>query len=164
MSVSGDNWQCSDVSTLVGIPFEKFRSTNAVMIGLSEESVCIKGFAGYAYLLCCATYRPGKCETLFWYRQPLAKDTVIQLGGAPDIPCTAFFYALKGDTCSSISSQLGLSVDGLTDLNPGLDCSPNGLKAGQSVCIERSSAFAYTVPECLRYGTVTVQTTCERLL
>ncbi|CAI5534928.1 unnamed protein product, partial [Closterium sp. Naga37s-1] len=130
MTVTGDNWQCANVSALVGIPWDKFRSTNA---GID-------------------------CS------QPLRKGSVLRLVGAPDIPCTAFFYALKSDTCSSMSSQLSLSKEDLAKLNPGFDCSLNGLKAGQSVCIERSSNFAYTVPECLRYGTVTAQTTCEGLL
>ncbi|CAI7899782.1 unnamed protein product [Closterium sp. NIES-53] len=130
MTVTGDNWQCSDVSALVGLSLEGFYSNNA-------EIDC---------------------------NQPLPKGSVIQLGGTPDIPCTAFFYALKGDSCLYISMQLDLGEDDLAKLNPGLDCSPNGLKAGQSVCIERSTAFAYTVPECLRYDTLTPQDTCEVLL
>ncbi|CAI7737928.1 unnamed protein product [Closterium sp. NIES-54] len=130
MTVTGDNWQCSDVSALVGLSLEGFYSNNA-------ELDC---------------------------NQPLPKGSVLQLGGTPEIPCTAFFYALKGDTCSYISTQLGLGGDDLAKLNPGLDCSPNGIKAGQSVCIERSNAFAYTVPECLRYDTLTTQDTCEVLL
>ncbi|CAI5457771.1 unnamed protein product [Closterium sp. Yama58-4] len=130
MTVTGDNWQCSDVSALVGIPLDTFRSTNA---GIN-------------------------CS------QALARGSVVQLDGAPDIPCTAFFYTLKSDTCSSISAQLSLGAGELAKLNPGLNCSSTGLKAGQSVCIERSSAVAYTVPECLRYGTLTAQTTCEGLI
>ncbi|CAI5475979.1 unnamed protein product [Closterium sp. Yama58-4] len=94
----------------------------------------------------------------------LAKGSVVQLDGASDIPCTALFYALKSDTCSSISVQLSLGAGELAKLNRGLNCSTNGLKAGQSVCIERSSAVACTVPECLRYGTLTAQTTCERII
>ncbi|CAI5979883.1 unnamed protein product, partial [Closterium sp. NIES-64] len=130
MTVSGDNWQCYDVTPLIGIPLRDFIANNA---GID-------------------------CD------QPLPKGTVLQLGGVPDIPCTAFFYALKGDTCSSVNSQLGFSVTGLSDLNPGLYCSPMGLDAGQSLCIERSPALSYTVPECLKYGTLTSQDTCEGLL
>ncbi|CAI5534934.1 unnamed protein product, partial [Closterium sp. Naga37s-1] len=131
MTVSGDNWECFDVTFLIGVPLRNLISIEA---GID-------------------------CN------HPLPKGSVLQLSGAPDIPCTAFFYALKGDTCSSISSQLGFRVGEIGNLNPGLYCSPaGGLNAGQSVCIERSSAFAYTVPECLKYGTLTSQDTCEGLL
>ncbi|CAI5534917.1 unnamed protein product, partial [Closterium sp. Naga37s-1] len=130
MTVTGDNWHCSNVSALVGIPLGKVISTNT---GID-------------------------CS------QPLPRGSVLQLDGAPDIPCTAFFYALKSDTCTSISSQLTLGDEDLVQLNPGLNCSPNGLKAGHSVCIERNSSFAYSAPECRRYGTLTPQDTCEVLL
>ncbi|CAI5462063.1 unnamed protein product [Closterium sp. Yama58-4] len=130
MTVSGDNWQCADVSPLVGIPIRDFMSNN---VGID-------------------------CD------QPLPKGTVIQLAGAPEKPCTAFFYALKGETCSYINARFGFGATGLSDLNPGLYCSPRGLDSGQSVCIERSSAYAYTVPECLKYGTLTSLDTCEGLL
>ncbi|CAI5505997.1 unnamed protein product [Closterium sp. Naga37s-1] len=71
--------------------------------------------------------------------------------------------ALFGDTCWSISAQLFLTTSNLTALNPGLDCS-EPIKAGRSLCIERNATFAFTVPQCLRYGVLTPQDTCERLL
>ncbi|CAI6000981.1 unnamed protein product [Closterium sp. NIES-65] len=95
--------------------------------------------------------------------QPLPKGSVLQLDGTPATPCTAFFYSLNGDTCAYISRPLKFTELDLTALNPGLDCS-KPIKAGSSVCIERSAAFAFTVPECVRYGTLTPQDTCERLL
>ncbi|CAI5990160.1 unnamed protein product [Closterium sp. NIES-65] len=129
MTVTGDNWQCSDVNALVGIPLEQFSNINT-------EIDC---------------------------NQPLVKGSVLKLDDAPNIPCTAFFYALNGDTCSYVTSQLGLSIEDLVNLNPGLN-SLSDLNAGQSVCVERSSAFAYKVPECLRYDTLTTSDTCEVLL
>ncbi|CAI5498502.1 unnamed protein product [Closterium sp. Naga37s-1] len=95
--------------------------------------------------------------------QPLPKGSVLQLVGTPATPCTAFFYSLTGDTCASICRQLNCTEPDLTALNPGLDCS-KPIKAGRSVCLERSASFAFTVPECVRYGTLTPQDTCERLL
>ncbi|CAI5947886.1 unnamed protein product [Closterium sp. NIES-65] len=68
-----------------------------------------------------------------------------------------------GDTCWSISAQLFLTTSNLTALNPGLDCS-EPIKAGRSLCVERNATFAFTVPRCLRYGVLTAQDTCERLL
>ncbi|CAI7856693.1 unnamed protein product [Closterium sp. NIES-54] len=73
------------------------------------------------------------------------------------------FSTLQSDTCWSISAQLGLTTNNLTALNPGLDCS-EPIKAGRSLCVERNATFAFTVPQCLRYGVLTPQDTCERLL
>ncbi|CAI5463000.1 unnamed protein product, partial [Closterium sp. Yama58-4] len=129
MTVSGDNWWCSDVHPLVGLSLSDFTNQNA---GID-------------------------CS------QPLPKGSVLQLDGTPATPCTAFFYSLNGDTCASITPALSLNEGSLTALNPGLDCS-NPIKAGRSVCLERSAAFAFTVPECVRYGTLTPQDTCDRLL
>ncbi|CAI5458403.1 unnamed protein product [Closterium sp. Yama58-4] len=70
---------------------------------------------------------------------------------------------LQSDTCWSISAQLFLTSRNLTALNPGLNCS-EPIKAGRSLCIERNATFAFTVPQCLRYGLLTPQDTCERLL
>ncbi|CAI5502227.1 unnamed protein product, partial [Closterium sp. Naga37s-1] len=95
--------------------------------------------------------------------KPLQKNTVLQVIGGPAIPCTAFFYTLKGDTCPSIASQVGLNQSRLTGLNPGLDCS-KVVRPGQSVCVERNATYAYTVPQCVKYGMLTKQDTCERLL
>ncbi|CAI5535172.1 unnamed protein product [Closterium sp. Naga37s-1] len=129
MTVSGDNWWCSDVHPLVGLSLIDFTDQN---IGID-------------------------------FSQPLPKGSVLQLDGTPATPCTAFFYSLNGDTCAYISRPLNFTEPDLTALNPGLDCS-KPIKAGRSVCIERSAAFAFTVPECVRYGTLTPQDTCERLL
>ncbi|CAI7810140.1 unnamed protein product, partial [Closterium sp. NIES-53] len=93
--------------------------------------------------------------------QPLSQGKVIGLGSAT--PCTAYFYALKGDTCSSISVQLGLASTYLASLNPGLDCF-EPIKAGRSLCIERNATFAFTVPRCLQYSMLSAQDTCESLL
>ncbi|CAI5495343.1 unnamed protein product, partial [Closterium sp. Naga37s-1] len=68
-----------------------------------------------------------------------------------------------GDTCWSISAQLGITSSNLTALNPGLGCS-EPIKAGRSLCVERNATFAFTVPRCLQYGVLTAQDTCERLL
>ncbi|CAI5495361.1 unnamed protein product [Closterium sp. Naga37s-1] len=68
-----------------------------------------------------------------------------------------------GDTCWSISAQLGFTSSNLTALNPGLGCS-EPIKAGRSLCVERNATFAFTVPRCLQYGVLTAQDTCERLL
>ncbi|CAI5514476.1 unnamed protein product [Closterium sp. Naga37s-1] len=70
---------------------------------------------------------------------------------------------LQGDTCWSISAQLGLTSSNLTALNPGLNCS-EPIKAGRSLCVERNTTFAFTIPQCSRYGVLTPQDTCERLL
>ncbi|CAI5983446.1 unnamed protein product, partial [Closterium sp. NIES-64] len=95
--------------------------------------------------------------------QPLPKGSVLQLDGTPATPCTAFFYSLNGDTCASISTPLNFKMENLIALNPGLDCS-KPIKAGLSVCLERSAAFAFTVPACVRYGTLAPQDTCDQLL
>ncbi|GJP49261.1 hypothetical protein CLOM_g8498 [Closterium sp. NIES-68] len=94
--------------------------------------------------------------------QPLPMGSVLQLGGTPNTPCTAFF-SWDGDTCSSISNRVNMNEGNLTALNPGLDCS-KPIKAGRSVCVERNATFAFTVPDCLRYGLVTPLDTCDRLL
>ncbi|CAI7884189.1 unnamed protein product [Closterium sp. NIES-53] len=72
-------------------------------------------------------------------------------------------YILQGDTCSSISVQLGLASTYLASLNPGLDCF-EPIKAGHSQCVERNATFAFTVPRCLQYGMLSAQDTCESLL
>ncbi|GJP56156.1 hypothetical protein CLOM_g15206, partial [Closterium sp. NIES-68] len=92
----------------------------------------------------------------------LPKATVLQLDGILATPCTAFFYTLNSDTCSSITKQLNLTSADLAALNPGLDCS-KPIKAGRSVCIERNAALAFTVPECVRYGVLTPLDTCKQL-
>ncbi|CAI5463026.1 unnamed protein product [Closterium sp. Yama58-4] len=129
MTVSGDNWLCSDIHPLVGLSLTDFTDQNA---GID-------------------------CS------QPLPKGSVLQLDGTPPTPCTAFFYSLNGDTCASITPALSLNEGSLVALNPGLDCS-KPIKAGRSVCLERRAAFAFTVPECVRYGMLTPQDTCDRLI
>ncbi|CAI6012419.1 unnamed protein product [Closterium sp. NIES-65] len=95
--------------------------------------------------------------------KPLPKGSVLQLAGTPATPCTAFFYSLNEDTCESISTALNMEYEVLAALNPGLDCSTR-IKAGRSVCLERSAAFAFTVPECVKFGTLTPRDTCSQLL
>ncbi|CAI7898250.1 unnamed protein product, partial [Closterium sp. NIES-54] len=95
--------------------------------------------------------------------KPLPKGSVLQLAGTPATPCTAFFYSLNEDTCESISIALNMEYEVLAALNPGLDCSTR-IKAGRSVCLERSAAFAFTVPECVKFGTLTPRDTCSQLL
>ncbi|CAI6004441.1 unnamed protein product [Closterium sp. NIES-65] len=129
MTVSGDNWRCSDVHLLIGLS----------MIDFIDQNIGID------------------CS------QPLPKGSVLQLDGTPATPCTAFFYSLNGDTCASISTPLNFKMENLIALNPGLDCS-KPIKAGLSVCLERSAAFAFTVPACVRYGTLAPQDTCDQLL
>ncbi|CAI6012435.1 unnamed protein product, partial [Closterium sp. NIES-65] len=129
VTVSGDNWWCSDVHPLIGLSLTDFTDQN----------------------------RGIDCS------QPLPKGSVLQLANTPATPCTAFFYSLNGDTCASISTSLNFNYGSLTTLNPGLDCS-KPIKAGRSVCVERSASFAFTVPECVRYGTLTPRDTCEQLL
>ncbi|CAI5936546.1 unnamed protein product [Closterium sp. NIES-65] len=79
------------------------------------------------------------------------------------ITTPTIYFHLEGDTCWSIRAQLFLTTSNLTALNPGLNCSEH-IKAGRSLCIKRNATFAYTVPRCLRYGMLTAQDTCERLL
>ncbi|CAI7891470.1 unnamed protein product, partial [Closterium sp. NIES-54] len=129
MTVSGDNWWCSDVHPLIGLSLTDFTDQN----------------------------RGIDCS------QPFPKGSVLQLANTPATPCTAFFYSLNGDTCASISTSLNFNYGNLTTLNPGLDCS-KPIKAGRSVCLERSASFAFTVPECVRYGRLTPRDTCEQLL
>ncbi|CAI6002744.1 unnamed protein product [Closterium sp. NIES-65] len=93
----------------------------------------------------------------------LPRGTVIQLIDTPAIPCTAYFYSLSGDTCVSIADSVRLTRDDLMDLNPGLDCTQT-IKPGRSICVERNETYAYSVPECVKYATLTAQDTCERLL
>ncbi|CAI5514499.1 unnamed protein product, partial [Closterium sp. Naga37s-1] len=95
--------------------------------------------------------------------RPLPRNVVLLLGVSLLVPCTAFFYTISSDTCWSISTQLGLTSSNLTALNPCLDCSES-IKAGRSLCVERNATFAFTVPQCSRYGVLTPQDTCERLL
>ncbi|CAI5996514.1 unnamed protein product [Closterium sp. NIES-65] len=95
--------------------------------------------------------------------KPLLLNAVLQLGGSPVVPCTAFFYALSGDTCESIAWSIGRSESDLLELNPGLSCQ-QGIKAGRSLCVERNPEFAFKVPECLKFTTLTAQDSCERLL
>ncbi|CAI5980163.1 unnamed protein product [Closterium sp. NIES-64] len=68
-----------------------------------------------------------------------------------------------GDTCDSISTYLNRTQPDLLSLNPGLSCE-QGIKAGRSVCVERSATFAFTVPQCLKFTTLTAQDSCELLL
>ncbi|CAI5992092.1 unnamed protein product [Closterium sp. NIES-65] len=95
--------------------------------------------------------------------KPLAISTTLSVGGSPEIPCTSYFYALQGDTCRSMAYQLIMARSKLIELNPGLDCAVP-IKPGRSVCIERSAAYAYTVPLCLKYGVMLAQDSCERML
>ncbi|CAI5467701.1 unnamed protein product [Closterium sp. Yama58-4] len=95
--------------------------------------------------------------------KPLKLNAVLQLAGSPAVPCTAFFYVLAGDTCDSIASYLRRNIDDLLSLNPGLSCE-QGIKAGRSVCVERNPSFAFTVPQCLKYTTLTAEESCEVLL
>ncbi|GJP49797.1 hypothetical protein CLOM_g8965, partial [Closterium sp. NIES-68] len=129
MTVSGDNWWCSDIYPLAGLPLDQFTLQNAAI----------------------------DCS------QALPKGSVLQLDGAPATPCTAFFYTLNGDTCSTISNLVSMNEANLTALNPGLDCS-KPIKGGRSVCLERNAAFAFTVPECVKYGMLTPLDTCDMLL
>ncbi|CAI5471723.1 unnamed protein product [Closterium sp. Yama58-4] len=129
LAVSGSNWWCHDVLSIVGLSLPQFTQQN-------------KGI---------------DCS------QALPRNMELQLGIPLLVPCTAFFYTLSGDTCWSISAQLFLTTSNLTALNPGLDCS-EPIKAGRSLCVERNATFAFTVPRCIRYGVLTAQDTCERLL
>ncbi|CAI5988401.1 unnamed protein product [Closterium sp. NIES-65] len=129
LAVSGSNWWCPAVLSIVGLSLPQFTQRNQ---GID-------------------------CN------QALPRNMVLQLGNPLLVPCTAFFYTLSGDTCWSISAQLFLTTSNLTALNPGLDCS-EPIKAGRSLCVERNATFAFTVPRCLRYGVLTAQDTCERLL
>ncbi|CAI7789774.1 unnamed protein product, partial [Closterium sp. NIES-53] len=95
--------------------------------------------------------------------KPLAINTTLSVGGSPEVPCTSYFYALQGDTCRSMAYQLIMTRSKLIELNPGLDCAVP-IKPGRSVCIERSAAYAYTVPLCLKYGVMLAQDSCERML
>ncbi|CAI5458359.1 unnamed protein product [Closterium sp. Yama58-4] len=143
LAVSGSNWWCSDVLSIVGLSLAQFTQQNVVSSGDGEAG---------------RVERQGiDCN------HALPRNVVLQLGSPLLVPCTAFFYTLSGDTCWSISAQLFLTTSNLTALNPGIDCS-EPIKAGRSLCIERNATFAYTVPRCLQNGVLTAQDTCERLL
>ncbi|CAI5470318.1 unnamed protein product [Closterium sp. Yama58-4] len=152
LTVTGTNWQCSDVFPTAGVS----------LASLPQQSTAID------------------CS------EPLPQGKVIQLPSDPTGPCTAFFFTinllrvcyylqptipfllplhstLQGDNCSSISAQIKLAVSELTALNPGLNCS-DPIKPGHSLCIERNTTLAYTIPQCLQYGMLTAQDTCEGLM
>ncbi|CAI5467688.1 unnamed protein product, partial [Closterium sp. Yama58-4] len=95
--------------------------------------------------------------------QPLPKGAVLQIAGTPAIPCTGFFYTLDGDRCLSIAASVDITKSNLMALNPGLDCT-QAIKPGRSLCVERNASYAYTVPKCVKYATLTAEDTCERLL
>ncbi|CAI5528861.1 unnamed protein product [Closterium sp. Naga37s-1] len=147
LAVSGSNWWCPDVLSIVGLSLPQFTQQNKVTNGDGGVGR-VDRQAGLVGIDC---------------NQALPRDMVLQLGNPVLVPCTAFFYTLSGDTCWSISAQLLLSTSNLTALNPGLDCS-EPIKAGRSLCVERNATFAFTVPRCLRCGVLTAQDTCERLL
>ncbi|CAI5498464.1 unnamed protein product [Closterium sp. Naga37s-1] len=156
MTVSGDNWWCSDVHVLTGLSLIDFTDQNRDLLRRGGLS-CAQ--CGIEFSFKCTFLRMQGIDC----SQPLPKGSVLQLDGTPATPCTAFFYSLNGDTCASISTSLNLKYGDLATHNPGLDCS-KPIKAGRSVCLERSAAFAFTVPECVRFGTLTPQDTCEQLL
>ncbi|CAI5981220.1 unnamed protein product, partial [Closterium sp. NIES-64] len=135
LTITGSNWLCSDVFPAAGL------ASAAGLVLLSDS----------------LQNSPIDCS------QPLPPGKVIQLGSNSPKPCTAFIYTLEGDNCSSISTQLKLSVAYLAALNPSLNCS-EPIKAGRSLCLERDATMAYTVPQCLQYGTLTAQDTCESLM
>ncbi|CAI5980191.1 unnamed protein product [Closterium sp. NIES-64] len=95
--------------------------------------------------------------------QALPKEAVLKIAGTPAIPCTGFFYTLNGDKCNSIASSMGITKDDLMALNPGLSCT-QAIKPGRSLCVERNASYAYTVPKCVKYATLTAQDTCGKLL
>ncbi|CAI5946717.1 unnamed protein product [Closterium sp. NIES-64] len=90
-----------------------------------------------------------------WWCSDILSATGLSLASLPQ--------QTMGDSCSSISTQLGISSIYLISLNPSLDCS-KPIKAGHSLCLERNATFAFTTPKCLQYGMLTAQDTCEGLL
>ncbi|CAI7785066.1 unnamed protein product, partial [Closterium sp. NIES-54] len=135
LTITGSNWLCSDVFPAAGL---------ASAAGITILSGSLQS-------------TPLDCS------QPLPPGKVIQLGSSSPKPCTAFIYTIEGDDCSSISTQLKVSVADLEALNPSLNCS-KPIKAGRSLCLERDASMAYTVPQCLQYGMLTAQDTCEGLM
>ncbi|CAI5470305.1 unnamed protein product [Closterium sp. Yama58-4] len=136
--VTGDNWLCSDIYPLVGLTLSQH-----TVIGLPEG-----------------------CEVLgksVVCTKALPKGRRLRIVDTPAIPCTAYFYALSGDTCLSIAKSLRTTVNDLMNLNPGLDCTQT-IKAGRSICVERNETYAYTVPECVKYTILTADDTCEKML
>ncbi|CAI5954559.1 unnamed protein product [Closterium sp. NIES-65] len=157
MDIQGGDGVCG-INVLPGIyPIVKTNTTASMLTVTGANWLCSDVFPAAGISLAgFASQNMGiNCS------QPLPAGKVIGVGSVT--PCTAFFYALKGDTCSSISVQLGLASTYLASLNPGLDCF-EPIKAGRSLCIERNATFAFTVPRCLQYGMLSAQDTCESLL
>ncbi|CAI5473173.1 unnamed protein product, partial [Closterium sp. Yama58-4] len=132
-------------------------ATNMTVIGENWQCTDVYALVGISLTQFTQQNRAVACN------KALPKGTVLQLAETPFIPCTAFFYVLSGDTCTSIASSIKLTRDDLTDLNPGLDCT-QAIKPGRSICVERNVTYAYSVPQCVKYATLAAQSTCEKLL
>ncbi|GJP76262.1 hypothetical protein CLOP_g6630 [Closterium sp. NIES-67] len=71
--------------------------------------------------------------------------------------CSAFYYTLPSDTCSSIEKFLKLSGS-LEKLNPGIQCL--SLDASRSLCIERNSTALGPVRKCHKTAIITKMDDC----
>ncbi|GJP38680.1 hypothetical protein CLOM_g23103 [Closterium sp. NIES-68] len=71
--------------------------------------------------------------------------------------CSAFYYTLPSDTCSSIETFLKLSGS-LEKLNPGIQCL--SLDASRSLCIERNSTALGPVRKCHKTAIITKMDDC----
>ncbi|CAI5999188.1 unnamed protein product [Closterium sp. NIES-65] len=166
--ITGANWWCSDVFPVAGISLAGFSSQNmslpqgkVIKLGGTPTTPCTAFF--YALKVSLA-----KKINFFWGSStPLPSSPLsspLQLTHSPISPSSPNFPPSFdiGNTCSSISVQLGLASTYLASLNPGLDCF-EPIKAGRSLCIEPNATFAFTVPWCLQYGMLSSQDTCESL-
>ncbi|CAI5978796.1 unnamed protein product [Closterium sp. NIES-65] len=166
--ITGANWWCSDVFPVAGISLAGFSSQNmslpqgkVIKLGGTPTTPCTAFF--YALKVSLA-----KKINFFWGSStPLPSSpssSPLQLTHSPISPSSPNFPPSFdiGNTCSSISVQLGLASTYLASLNPGLDCF-EPIKAGRSLCIEPNATFAFTVPWCLQYGMLSSQDTCESL-
>ncbi|CAI5476228.1 unnamed protein product [Closterium sp. Yama58-4] len=111
---------------------------------------CINDGKGAYSCICPPSYVPSR--------------TILNFPTCDPVNVTATSMVVSGgDTCRSMAYQLVMTRSKLIELNPSLDCAVP-IKSGRSVCIERSTTYAYTVPLCLKYGVMLAQDSCERML
>ncbi|CAI5502837.1 unnamed protein product [Closterium sp. Naga37s-1] len=157
MDIQGGEGVCG-INVLPGIyPIVKMDVCGSDLKNPCYVGACINDAKGSYSFICPPNFVASTTIDSFPTCDPGAAAFALCMGGSPVLS------VICSDTCWSISTQLGLTSSKLTALNPGLNCSES-IKAGRSLCIERNSTFAFTIPQCLRYGVLTAQDTCERLL
>ncbi|GJP80179.1 hypothetical protein CLOP_g10400, partial [Closterium sp. NIES-67] len=91
--------------------------------------------------------------------EPLQENQDLIMTKANVIACSAFYYTLPSDTCSSIDTYLKLRGS-LETLNPDLDCSD--IKPSRSLCIERSPIPLGPVHACRKSAVITTVDDCTQ--